>query len=72
MGNAVRIFDSLVKEVKLFSKVDNRPVTRQIKPRARTGKCAEQNPDLTYGLIKEILIGLEDLEHGESSEYRFG
>jgi hypothetical protein len=72
MGNAVRISDNLVKEAKLFSKVDNRSVTGQIEHWARIGKCAEENPDLTYGLIKEILIGLEELEHGESSEYTFG
>ncbi|MFC1886232.1 hypothetical protein ACFLZM_04170 [Thermodesulfobacteriota bacterium] len=35
------------------------------------GKCAEENPDLTYGLIKDILIGLEELDQGESSEYKF-
>jgi hypothetical protein len=36
------------------------------------GKCAEENPDLTYSLIKDILIGLEELEQGEKTEYRFG
>jgi hypothetical protein len=36
------------------------------------GKCAEENPDLTFSLIKEILIGLEELEQGEKTEYVFG
>jgi hypothetical protein len=36
------------------------------------GKCAEENPDLTYSLIKEIFIGLSELEQGEYSEYKFG
>jgi hypothetical protein len=36
------------------------------------GKCAEENPDLTYSLIKEILIGVEELEQGQKSEYKFG
>ncbi|MBW2333245.1 MAG: ParD-like family protein [Deltaproteobacteria bacterium] len=72
MGNAVRISDDLVKEAKLFSKVDNRSVTGQIGHWVRIGKCAEENPDLTYSLIKEIFIGLEELENGESSGYTFG
>jgi len=72
LGNAVRISDDLVKEAKLFSKVDNRSVTGQIGHWARIGKCAEVNPDLTYSLIKEIFIGLEELENGESSGYTFG
>jgi hypothetical protein len=36
------------------------------------GKCAEENPDLTYSLIKEIFIGLAELEQGEYSGYKFG
>ena len=39
---------------------------------AKIGKCSEENPELTYGLIKDILIGVEELEQGESSEYEFG
>ena len=72
MTAAVRISDKLVREARLFSKVDNRSVSGQIEHWAKIGECAEENPDLTYDLIKEILIGLEELEQGESSEYKFG
>jgi len=72
MTNAVRVSEGLVREAKIFSKIDNRSVTGQIEHWARIGKCAEENPDLTYSLIKEILIGLVEFEAGESSEYRFG
>jgi len=72
MATAVRISDKIIREAKLFSKVDNRSVTGQIEHWARIGKCAEENPDLTYSLIKDILFGLEELEKGESSEYKFG
>ena len=72
MTNAVRVSEDLVREAKIYSKVDKRSVTGQIEYWARIGKCAEENPNLTYNLIKEILIGLVELEEGESSEYRFG
>jgi hypothetical protein len=72
MTTAVRVSDKLAREAKLYSKVDNRSVTGQIEHWAKIGKCAEENPELTYSLIKEILIGLEELEQGESSEYKFG
>jgi hypothetical protein len=72
MTNAVRVSEDLLREAKIFSKIDKRSVTGQIEHWARIGKCAEENPDLTYSLIKEILIGLVELEEGESSEYRFG
>ncbi|MBW1671943.1 MAG: hypothetical protein JRI32_06795 [Deltaproteobacteria bacterium] len=72
MATAVRITDELVIEAKKFSKIDNRSLTGQIEHWARIGKCAEENSDLTYSLIKDILIGLAELEQGESSEYKFG
>jgi len=72
MATAVRVSSELVREAKKFSKIDQRSLTGQIEHWAKIGKCAEENPDLTYSLIKEILIGLVELEQGESSEYKFG
>ena len=72
MATAVRISEKLVKEAKKYSHVDHRSITGQIEHWAKIGKCAEDNPDLTYSLIKEILIGLEELEQGERAEYKFG
>ena len=72
MATAVRISEKLVNEAKKFSRVDHRSVTGQIEHWAKIGKCVEDNPDLTYSLIKEILIGLQELEQGERSEYKFG
>ncbi len=72
MATAIRITDKLAREAKIFSKIDKRSLTGQIEYWARIGKCAEENPDLTYSLIKDILIGLTELEQGEASEYKFG
>ena len=72
MTTAVRVSENLVREARLISVVDNRSVTGQIEHWARVGKCAEDNPELTYRVIKDILIGVEELDQGESSEYQFG
>ena len=72
MATAVRISEELANDAKKFSRIDHRSLTGQIEHWARMGKCAEENPDLTYSLIKEILIGVEELEQGEKSEYKFG
>ncbi|MCD4772648.1 MAG: ParD-like family protein [Bacteroidales bacterium] len=72
MSIAVRVSDFLLNEARIFSKIDNRSVTGQIEHWARIGKISEENPDLSYSLIKEIIIGLEELEQGLSSEYKFG
>ena len=72
MATAVRISAELVSEARKYSKVDHRSLTGQIEHWARIGKCAEENPDLTYDLIKENFIGIEELNQGEKSEYQFG
>ena len=72
MATAVRVSSELVTEARKFSRIDHRSVAGQIDHWARMGKCVEENPDLTYSLIKEILIGLGELEQGEKTEYRFG
>ncbi|MBU1706071.1 ParD-like family protein [Patescibacteria group bacterium] len=72
MATAVRVSEQLINEAKRFSRVDHRSVAGQIEHWARMGKCVEENPDLPYSLIKEILIGLEEIEQGEKTEYVFG
>ena len=72
MATAVRISENLLTDARKYSKVDHRSITGQIEHWARIGKCAEENPDLTYDLIKEIFIGVQELDHGEKAEYTFG
>jgi hypothetical protein len=72
MGSAIRISDMLVKEAKIRSKVENRSLTGQIEYWAKIGKMAEENPDLPYSLLRELLIGIEQLDSNEGIEYKFG
>lgn len=72
MSTAIRISEKLAEEAKKYSAVEHRSLTGQIEYWAMLGKNMEENPDLTYSLVKEILIGLEEVERGEKSEYEFG
>ena len=72
MATAVRISENLLTDAKKYSKVDHRSITGQIEHWARIGKCVEENPDLTYEMIKEMLIGIQELEQDEKIEYTFG
>lgn len=71
MSIAVRISNTLVKQAKINSKVENRSVTGQIEYWAKIGKIAEENQDLPFSLIKEILLGIEQLDSNEGVEYHF-
>lgn len=72
MSIAVRISDTLISDAKKFSRIDHRSVTSQIEHWAVIGKCSEENPDLPYSLIKEMLLGIEELNSNQKSEYVFG
>jgi len=72
MATAVRISEKLIEEARKISRIEHRSLTGQIEHWAKIGKCAEENPDLTYSLIKEILIGIQEIEQGEKTEYKFG
>jgi hypothetical protein len=72
MALAIRISEELAEEAKKFSKIEHRSLTGQIEHWARIGKSSEENSDLTYILIKEILLGIEELDQNEKTEYEFG
>ena len=72
MGTAVRISHKLIDDARIISRVENRSVTGQIEYWAKIGKIAEENPTLSFQLIREILFGLEELDSGKGIEYNFG
>lgn len=72
MSKAVRISHKLIYDARVISKVENRSVTGQIEYCAKIGKIAEENPTLSFQLIREILFGPEELDSGKRIEYNFG
>ena len=72
MAKAIKLSDELVNEATAHAKAHHRTPPRQIEYWARIGKIAEENPDLPFGFVKEILVGIEEVEAGEISEYKFG
>jgi hypothetical protein len=69
MPSAIRISDDLISLARKISKAENRSLTGQIEYWAKIGRLAEENPDLPYHLIREILLGLGEIKSGEYSEY---
>ena len=71
MSVAVRLSNRLISDAKVLAKVENRSIPGQIEYWAKIGKAAEQNPDLPFRLIKDILIGMEELDADQGIEYKF-
>jgi hypothetical protein len=72
MSTAVKISDGLAQKAKIRSKVEKRSVAGQIEYWATTGEIVEENPDLPYSFIKDILIGKEQATNNLLSPYKFG
>ncbi len=72
MAIAVRISDNLVKKARSRSRALKRSIAGQIEYWAKIGEIAEDNPDLPFSFIQDILIGLEQIENKEVSPYIFG
>jgi ParD-like antitoxin of type II bacterial toxin-antitoxin system len=71
MATAVKLSEDIVSEAKIMSKALNRSIAGQIEYWARIGKIAEENPDLTYEVIKNILIAQQEVEVGVLEKYSF-
>lgn len=65
----VNLSDEIVKDAKKYAAVYSRSVPKQIEFWSKIGKIAEENPDLPYAFIRDILIAMED---DEVTPYEFG
>ena len=72
MPIAVRISDDLLEKARTRARVFKRSTAGQIEFWANIGEIAEDNPDLPYSFIKNILIGREEIESEQVSSYKFG
>ena len=72
MSKAVKLSERIVSDAKIVSKAFNRSAAGQIEYWARIGKIAEENPDLTYEFIKNILIAQQEVEADRVEAYFFG
>lgn len=72
MAKAIKLSDELVNDATAHAKAQHRTPPRQIEYWARIGKIAEENPDLPLGFVKDILVGMEEAEAGDVTEYKPG
>ncbi len=68
MSVNVKLPESLVNQAKQYAQIEHRSLPKQIEYWSRIGKIAEENPDLTFTMIRQIMIA--DLEE-PSGEYQF-
>ena len=64
MSLAVKLSDQLVKDAKNHAEIAQRSTPKPIEYWAKMGKLAEENPDMTMGFAKDIMISLIEMKTG--------
>ena len=72
MSISIKLSDELVDQARRYGSVFHRSPPKQIEYWSRIGRIAEENPELSYAFIKEILLAEQEATDGELSEYTFG
>ena len=68
MSVNVKLSENLVDQAKHYANIQHRSVPKQIEYWSQIGKIAEENPDLPFFMIRQILIA----DHEEVvGEYEF-
>jgi hypothetical protein len=72
MAATVKLPDRVISEARRYGEVYSRSTPKQIEYWMSIGKIAEENPDLTYNFIKDMLLAKAELEDKEITPYQFG
>ena len=71
-GTTIKISNTLYSEAKRYGQVHERSIPKQIEYWSRIGRVAEENPDLSYNFIKDILLAQQEADDQVTSAYKFG
>ena len=72
MSQSVKLSDELCEEARRHAAVFSRSVPKQIEYWSRIGRMVEENPDLSYGFIRDAMLSKQEADSGELSDYTFG
>lgn len=71
MATSVKLSNNIISEAKIISKALNRSLAGQIEHWAKIGRLAEENSDLNYEFIKNILIAQQEALADKNESYQF-
>ena len=68
----IEIDDELLAQAEIYGLIENISPTQKLEHWIKTGKMAQENPDLTYQDITELLIALSQVKAKMTTPYTFG
>ncbi len=69
---SIRLDQELIEKATIMAKTYNRPTAKQIEHWANIGEIMEDNPDLPYEFIKQVIAAKAEIEAGKFEPYDFG
>ncbi|WP_019673575.1 TA system antitoxin ParD family protein [Psychrobacter lutiphocae] len=69
---SIRLNTALVDKAQVFAKAQHRTPPKQIEHWATIGQIMEDNPDLSYEFVRQLLIAKEEADSGMVEPYEFG
>lgn len=70
--SSIRLDEELVEKAAIMAKAFNRTTPKQIEHWAKIGEIMEDNPDLPYEFVKQVIIAKAEKEAGKLEVYDFG
>jgi len=67
----IQLSNDIMLEAGKYASVYTRSVSMQIEHWARIGKITEENSDLPYAFIEDVLIGKAELDNGDVTPFEF-
>lgn len=72
MSQSIKLPEGLIQEARQYAAIYSRSIPKQIEYWSRIGKIAEENPELSYDFIREILLAnAESQGNGTLETYHF-
>ena len=72
MPQSVKLSDELIKQARQYGEVYHRLTAKQIEYWSTIGRISEENTDLPYTFIKDILIAQRDVISDDVVPYELG
>ena len=69
MAKSVLIDDNLFTQAQDYAEVHGRSIPQQIEHWAEIGRIAEDNPDLPYEFIRDVLLATAEIESASTKPY---
>ncbi|WP_250655036.1 ParD-like family protein [Alkalimarinus coralli] len=69
MATSIRLSDDLMADAEVYASASNRTIPKQIEHWAKIGRVMEENPDLSYEFVSDVLVAEAEIKAGRVKKY---